>query len=538
MGLRNIAGGYGAGTSGGASAAWDQLLRQVVEANGDLQDVMDVAATIESLGWSDRRVEDVFGLPGVFDLAEEVYEAYRDAVRSAPIAPRGGQPWYGLLGAIASDFAHGLLFALPMVVSVGAMVVLHISIWSYQYYSVEQATALGIATFLSFVVTGGFTQAMATVYYVLVGLQEGALVERTVHQIMRWGAGAAVIVAIAIVVLDSAFPMFPFSLAFFMVAYMVMMSVLWLAYAALYVLRREYLLTLLTLGSVLIAFALWRLTGDVILAQAIAMAAATAGALGSWLVVFRRRSRRWDHMGRIVKTRTSQLAYASASYFLYGILYFAFIFADRLVAWTTATSFLPFSIWFRGEYELGMDWALFALILPLGATEAFVGYLVRWLMAAQHRVQEQRVEDLARAMRTVYLRSVAGFLGVAALGMIVVRIGLSLARGVPILLSAIPIHGIEPFVFAWASFAYVALALALFNVLLMFSLAYPQLALRSLLVSLAVDLSVGIIATRILGAYQFAVVGLIAGVVCLVVLTTVDVLRLLPRIDFMLYRMV
>ncbi len=517
--------------------ARERLLRQVVEANGDLQDVMDVAATIESLGWSDRRVEDVFGMPSVFDLAEDIYADFLASVRTDPIPPRHDMRWYHLLRLIAADFFHGLLFALPMVVSIAAMVMLHISIWSYQYYSVAQATALGIATFLSFVVTGGFTQAMATIYYVLVGLQEGDLVERSLYQIMRWGFGAAVVIAIAIVVADSVFPMFPFSLAFFMVVYMIMLSLLWLAYASLYVLRREYMLTLLTVGSILIAYFMWRFGHNVILAQAMAMAAATGGAVLSWLVIFRRQTRKWQHIGRIVKTRTSQLAYASASYFFYGILYFSFVFSDRLVAWTTATSFLPYSIWFRGEYELGMDWALFALILPLGATEAFVGYVIRWLMVAQHRVTERNVQNLAAAMRAVYLRCVAGFVGVAAIGMVMVRIGLAIARQYPILRNAIPIHGVEPFVFSWASFAYVVLALALFNVLLMFSLAYPQLALRSLLISLAADITVGIIATRILGAYQFAVVGLIAGVICLVVLTTVDVLRLLPRVDFMLYRM-
>ncbi len=535
--MRSMAGGGATGSRERAAQAHDLLLRQVVEANGDLQDVMDVAATIESLGWSDRRVEDVFGLPGVFDLAEEIYGAFLASVRSDPIPPRQDLRWYHVVRLVAGDFVHGLLFALPMVVSIGAMIVLHISIWSYQYYSVAQATALGIATFLSFVVTGGFTQAMATVYYVLVGMQEGALVERTLYQIMRWGTGAAIVVAIGIVAVDSVFPMFPFSLAFFMVGYMVMMSVLWLAYAGLYVLRREYMLTLLTAGAILIAYAMWRLGHQVILAQAVAMAAATLGAVGSWLVMFRRQTRKWQHIGRIVKTRTSQLAYAASNYFLYGVLYFAFIFSDRLVAWTTATSFLPYSIWFRGQYELGMDWALFSLILPLGATEAFVGYLIRWLMVAQHRFTELHVEQLAVAMRAVYLKSLAIFVVVAALGMVIVRIGLQVARQYPILRGAIPIRGIEPFVFAWASFAYVFLALALFNVLLMFSLAYPQLALRSLMLSLAVDITVGVIATRVWGAYQYAVIGLLAGVICLVVLTTVDVLRLLPRIDFMLYRM-
>lgn len=514
------------------------LLRHIIETNGDLQDVMDMAATIESLGWSDRRVEQVFGQPTVFDLAQDLFDEYRIEVRTDPIPPRLDLGWYQVLWQILADFLHGLTFMLPMAVSVASMVVLHISISSYQYFSVPQATALAMATFLSFVVTGGYSQAMATIYYTLLGLQEAGLIERTLYLVMRWGVLSAVLLGICVLIGDALFPMFPFSLALFMVLYMVLLSLLWLSFASLYVVRREYILTLVTTGAVLVAYFLWRYGHNVLLAQAIAMLSATLVATFTWLVIFRRQSRRWDHAGRIVKTRNSQLAYASGTYFLYGILYFVFIFADRLVSWTTATSFAPYSIWFRGQYELGMDWALVSLILPLGAAEAFVGYLVRWLMATQGHVLERNVSDLATSTRSTYLRLLAIYLVVAVVGTFLVRLGVEFAVQVRVLHGALPTSSIESFVFSWASFAYIFLAIALFNILLMFSLAYPQPALRSLLISLAVDVGVGIVATRVLGAYQFAVLGLLAGVACLIVLTTRDVLRVLPRIDFMLYRMV
>ncbi len=520
------------------ATAHDRLLQQVVEANGDLQDVMDMAATIESLGWSDQRVEDTFGQPTVFDLAQELFNEYLTTVRSEPVPPRFDLPWYRVLRQLAVDFLHGLTFALPMAVSVASMVILRISISSFQYFSVPQATALAMATFLSFVVTGGFTQAMATVYYVLLGLQEAGLIERTLYLIMRWGFVSAVVLALGVLLGDALFPMFPLSLALFMVVYLILLSLLWLSYASLYVLRREYVLTLVTASAILIAYAIWRAGYNVILAQAIAMISATIIATLAWLVIFRRQSRRWDHTGRIVRTRNSQLAYASGPYFLYGLLYFVFIFADRLVSWTTATSFTPYTIWFRGQYELGMDWALASLILPLAATEAFVGYFIRWLMAAQGHVSEHDVAALAVSSRNTYTRLMVAYLLVATAASLILRLGIGLAEHVHLLSGSLPTSSIESFVFSWASFGYIFLAISLFNILLLFSLAYPVPALRSLLIALAVDVGVGIVATRVFAAYQFAVIGLLAGVTCLLVLSTRDVLRTLPNIDFMLYRMV
>ncbi len=515
-----------------------QLLRQVVEANGDLQDVMDMAATIESLGWSDHRIEVTFGQPTVFDLAQDLFDEYLATVRSEPVPPRLDITWYNVLRQLAADFLHGLTFALPMAVSVASMVILHISMSSFQYFSVPQATALAMATFLSFVVTGGFSQAMATIYYVLLGLQEAGLIERTLYLIMRWGFMSAVVLAVGVLVGDALFPMFPLSLALFMVVYLVLLSLLWLGYASLYVLRREYLLTLVTASAVVIAYSIWRAGYNVILAQAVAMISATLIATLAWVVIFRRQSRRWDHTGRIVRTRNSQLAYAGGPYFLYGLLYFVFIFADRLVSWTTATSFAPYSIWFRGQYELGMDWALASLILPLAATEAFVGYFIRWLMAAQGHVSEHHVADLATLGRKTYARLMAAYLLVAAAASLILRLGVGLAARIHLLSGSLPTSSIESFVFSWASLGYIFLAISLFNILLLFSLAYPVPALRSLLIALAVDIGVGIVATRVFAAYQFAVIGLLAGVICLLVLSTRDVLRTLPSIDYMLYRMV
>ena len=49
-----------------------------------------------------------------------------------------------------------------MAISIAAMLTLKFSLWSYQYLSLEQATSIAIGTILSFVLVGGFTQAIAS----------------------------------------------------------------------------------------------------------------------------------------------------------------------------------------------------------------------------------------------------------------------------------------------------------------------------------------------------------------------------------------
>jgi hypothetical protein len=520
----------------GRDDGYERLMRQVMEANPDVQDTMDVAAVIESTGWTDQRVESAFGYASVFELAEQMYLDIKRSVGSQPIPPKVEIPLSVLLVQTIRQVLHGFTFALPMAVSVLSMILLHISVASYLYFSVYQATALALATFLSFIATGGFSQAMANTYYLLVGLQETSMVERTMYLIMRWGFVFSVVVAVTVLLLDTIFPLMPISLVLFMGIYTVMLSMLWLSFSGLYVLRREYILTLVTALAILIAYLMWTHGFPVVVAQVVGIFTATVVTVVVSIVILRKSLIGTKDGGRIIKTRMSQLAYTTWPYFIYGILYFVFIFADRLIAWSTNTVFLPYDIWFRGQYELGMDWALAALIVPLAAAEAMINYVMRRMQTDEHEIGQQDVVVLTARMRRVYMTGVAIFLGVAVLGWAAAHVMLLLVLHLPGMQNAIPVRGVEPFVLAWASWAYVFLAICLFNILLLFTLSQPIPALRAMMTAVAIDLVVGLVATRVFAAYQFAVIGLAVGVAYLLVASSAEVWRTLSRIDYMLFR--
>lgn len=518
-------------------AAWDRLERQVTEANPDVQDTLDLAACFESLGWTDARVEDVFGAATVFDLAEEMLPHLRQDFANVPLPTEARSGTGSLVQQVFRDLIHGVTFTLPTAVGVLAILLLHISFNAYLYFSVEKATALALAMFLSFIVTGGFTQAMSATYYILIGLQQEAEVMRTLFRMMRWGLLGAIIVSALILFLDAVFPLLPLGLAIFMVLYTVLLSALWLGYATLYVLRREYLLTLITLGAVGVAYVAWNRGYPIIVGQLVGMGAASVVSTLLAGFLFYRAQKRTKRTRRAIKTRMSQLVYASSSYFLYGLLYFAFIFADRLIAWSTNTVYMPYSIWFRGQYELGMDWSLGTLIIPLAIIDVLITVLMRWLTSEDQTVSEKLAPALGARFRSRYVIALALCLGAGTAGLLITHEAAALAVHSPVFASAVPDQGVEPMVFDWASAAYVLLALALLNVLILFTLGFPQPALRAMMSATAVDLAVGMVVTRLFNDYQFAVFGLLAGAVFLLLVTTRELARSLPKVDFLLYRL-
>jgi hypothetical protein len=313
---------------------------------------------------------------------------------------------------------------------------------------------------------------------------------------------------------------------------------MWLAFASLYILRSEYWLTVITLGGILVAFVCWRAGLPVVLAQAIASVLAAVGAVVIAAVILARLGRRNPHRSRFLAPRTSELSYLAWPYFLYGTIYFVFIFLDRIVAWSTTGAYMPYYIWFRGEYELGLDWALLALVLPLCATEVLIHYVNNWLQAAQRAVRAAQAQRLVRGLRGVYLQCLIAGAFAAVAGWMLTQAAIGWARHVPLLAGSTPSTPIETFTFQVGTLAYVLLAVGLFNVLVMFSLLVPWPAMRLLGIAMALDFVVGMVLTRTTGHYQYAAWGLLAGTAFLAIASTREVLRLAPQIDYLLFRMV
>lgn len=516
---------------------WTALGRSVREVNAQPVDALDVTALLESLGWTDRQAAERFGFPDLFAMGGALQQWLAE-MRQVEPPPKPGLRWYALVWRVAVQFPHGLAFALPIIISFAAMLVLHISLSSYLYFDVLQATALALAVFLSFLATGGMVQAMANSVLLFLNMRETALARTTAWRLMRWGMFLAVALAVALVLGDAVIPVLPLQLVLFMDIYLVLLSAMWLAFASLYILRSEYYLTAITAGGILVAFALWRAGLPVVVAQAIALVAAALASVTTAVILLARLARRNPSRSRFVEPRISQLAYIAWPYFLYGTIYFVFIFIDRIVAWSTAGTYMPYYIWFRGQYELGMDWALLTLVLPLAAVEVLVHYVVNWVQSNQQAVPAARTADFVRGLRAVYLHCLGAFAVAAATAVVLTRLVIAWARGVRILASALPTVSVEPFVFHLATASYILLAASLFNILVMFSLGSPWPPLRLIGIAMAIDFLLGLVLTRLTGQYQYAVLGLLFGTGFLTVSSTREILRHVSRIDYLLFRMV
>ena len=105
----------------------------------------------------------------------------------------------------------------------------------------------------------------------------------------------------------------------------------------------------------------------------------------------------------------------------YGTLYFTFLFTDRMVGWTASDAPLPLFLWFRTSYELGMDWALIALVFTIAVLEYTIHEFGRVIIPYQQFFLGAAYEEHNRHFTTFYRRQ-RGMLLVAC-SMLVPRSG-------------------------------------------------------------------------------------------------------------------
>lgn len=510
----------------------NQLVEELADRSRHARDHFEIAAVLESMGWTDRSAAEL-GYDSVFDLAREVHVLIRRTVPVRSFVPRRDEPWLERLTFVVRYFLRGTMFAMPMAVSIAAFLVLRYSLWASQYLSLELATSVVLGTILSFVVTGGFTQAVARRGMMYLGQEEHNLSRRVTFKFVRLGVAVVALVGVTVAFVNVALDIFPPKMIAYMVVYYGFLSVMWLSVTVLYMLQREFLFTVIItagIAAVAVLHELFRL--DIVRAQIVALTGVAGASLFTAIRLFRAAERAFTGEVEVSLPRMSLIVYTALPFFGYGFLYFAFLFIDRVIGWSASSAYMPYFIWFRGDYELGHDFALLTLIIPLGMVEVTIRSAMRLLTELQSEYQLGQVQHFNRRYQHMYVRQLLIYALSAAMS------GLILYQVINLVFAGV-YAGWRPgtvgtFVFRWAVVGYVVLAGGLMNTLFLFCLSQPLPVLRSLTTAAVVNTVVAFVASRVI-AYHWAVLGLASGSAVFLALTTREVLRVLGNLDFYVY---
>ncbi len=500
------------------------------------EDEFEVAAILESNGWNDKRASETFHVENVFILAKEVWKIIRGKRIFAPFTPMSKIVFNEYPLKFIRNFLKGSIFALPMAISVFAMLTIRFSLWSYESFDVEIATSIAIGTILSFLCIGGFTQAIAKQGYVYIKQGYYNMAKQSTFYFVRLGYLLSTLVVALLVIGNAFFSIFPYRMLIIIVLYFFMLNAIWLAVTIMYILDKELVFSgLLVLGIAIIFFLFKILQIDIIVSQVISLAiVAVLGSVIALSIFLNHEKKRGKEGVQPKLPRKTIILNSVISYFIYGFTYFAFLFTDRVVAWSTTDTYMPFIIWFRGEYELGLDFALLILIIPMGFVEFIVNDMMYSIAATQKDYYSYEVDKMYSRYVTIYVKRLITILIISAINGVLIHALLMLIKNNYFSFINIAISPTTYFVFIVALFGYAFTAMGLLNAEILFCLAQPKMANKCIMPAMIINIVSGFLLSRWFG-YEYAVFGLLIGSLAFVAISTFMVLKMLKKVDYYLY---
>ncbi|KEO81465.1 hypothetical protein [Tumebacillus flagellatus] len=513
------------------------LLIEIQKRNISPQDRYEIAALIESLGLNDRRVSELYGVESVFELAEELWEMIQQNIVYAGFSKPEERTKLQITKEIITSFLRGLIFALPMAISVESMLVLKFSLWSYEFLSVDLATVIAIGTILSFLVVGGFTQAIARrgFFYLFQGYYN--MGRRITFYFIRMGYIVTFAVGVLAYLFNLLFNIFPSGMFLLLVLYFTFLTSIWLSVTVMYILRRELTFSGLIALGILTVWFLFRVVHlDILFAQLISILLVALVGMTLAIVFFKQQEKKEDKGIAPKLPRLSIIVYSIMPYFAYGFLYFLFLYSDRIMAWSANDQFMPYFIWFRGEYELGLDFALVVLMLPLGVAEVVVNRMMLDLEASQKGFWGFETGKLKRHFLSIYHRWLGVMSITSVLSGILVILGMYVLNDVYFAKSGKYLISTPRtyFVFYTAVVAYLILAAGLMNAVILFAISQPKMVNKAMLPAAFLNIGLSFLLSR-WGDYSWAVFGLLLGCILFTLLSYAQVRRLLHNLDYYVY---
>jgi len=517
----------------------DALVEMVMEKVGAPVDRWAVTATFESVGLRDADAEERFGVPDLFQLSDEVFARCRARAKVAPRAqPADGEPdWHLRLRRFMRLYVRGGFFFVPLSLQLGSVFVLGYGLWAWVNFTTRQASVVAFAVILSFVVTAGFVQSLGYLGPFFSEPGKDILTRRLTYALLCLGMALVAVVGLVWALASFTIGFFPLSDLGTGLVYYGLLSGLWLATAVLYMLRRYLAMVLTTVAGIAVVGVLLKgASATIYLSHWAGIASAVGVALLWGGVVLGVRAGRVRGDLRLARmTSPPVLASYAAPYFAYGLLYFGFLFMDRIIAWSKGGGPLP--IHFLVPYEVGIEWAFMSIVLGLALLEYTIAALARKIISSQETVSGLQARDHQRDLVRFYGRNLLALAALVGAGALVANFGILWLRDhtsalddVKGTLSSPATSGVH----LWGLVGYALLAWALLNAVFLFSLGRPKALVAALLPSVVVGGTVGFVLSRS-GPYWHSVFGLVVGAALFALVTTLLTFRSMQNAPYHYY---
>ncbi len=488
------------------------LLDAITADRGRPMDAWEITALLEIYGLRDIDAQTEYGYPSLFELAKDI-EPLIDTKEYE-------EKHYGIMEVkepnkfkrISINYFKGLAFSIPMLLQILMTLVVGYAIWSSLRYDVHIATLIAIGTFLALVITGATSQAIGRKGLYYLKLDEFALAAKITTRIYVIGLATVLVLALILLFFQIFFHMMLTEDFIITLAYYLLLSILFLGISVYYMFEEYAKASLYFAAAMIMVYIFYSVfQKNILMSQIYALIIIDIIVTLQTFIKLKKLKKKSATAEGEVLPRSSVLAYTLLPFYLYGIFYFLLLLVDRIIAWSVYYQGKPYFIWFIVPYEVGLDWALIALVILIGLTEVSI---YEYMYRSQLLTYKYKCSEYKKFNEDVF-----GFFRRFNLIYFLISIGVVLFVYLFIYLidyffhsstTEIFFHSPTPFVYWIGAISYVLIVNTLMNILLLFSLSRFMVPVRYALFGVLTDIIVGLILSRLI-SYEYAVFGLLAG---------------------------
>lgn len=511
------------------------LYKSITKDAGKPLDYWELAALLEIYGIRDVDAKDEYGFENVFEMAKYM-QRYID-IKTYPVKAMSNMeelpPFWT---RIFKNYIRGLAFAMPMFVQIFFTLSIGYAIWSSIDVDKTTATAIALGTFMALIVTGASAQAIGRKGLFYIKQEEMVLASNVTRVLFNTGLFFVIVVGVILAMFNFFFDILPTYYFYVLIVFYLLLSFLFLN-VSIYYMFEEYMkiLYFFLFGMIFVYFThgVFKIKLPEAQFLALVMLDIIIG-IFAYKKINDLRNKNETSEGEATP-RASILFFSLFPFYMYGFMYFLFLVSDRIVAWSTSVVARPYFIWFDVPYELGLDWALIALIFLMGFTEISIH---EFMYRMNDMIIKYEFKDYKKFNKEVYAFYKKFNLIYIILSIVVILLtylSLYLFRYIADnKLVNMFFDSYTPFVFWIASISYAFVVHGLMNVLFIFSLSRQHFSLRAITVGALTNIIVGIILSRMFGL-EFAVLGLLVGSLVFWAFSYSYALRMFKKLEYYYY---
>jgi hypothetical protein len=520
----------------------EELIEDIRNTIGYPVNFWAVAATIESFGIRDIDAQQDYGFENVFKLAEYIFkQLVMHYEKKEKTLIQKKEIFSELtvkekLKTVLKHYLTGLLFAIPMLVQIASVIAFDYGLWAWVKFNKLQATMVALATIAGFVLTGGFVQVMGYQLTYYKGQENYKSAYEIAVRLFIRGMGIVLMVIILTIVGNLLLGLYPGWALFIAAIYFFFLSALLLSSGILYALELKFAIALsIVIGTLFVILGMEILGIGIYFSHWLGILVSVIINIISGYIYFQIKMKHMPGEYLIAKLPPEEITfYSSYRYFVYGSIFFMFLFVDRIFAWSTGTPPPPYVIWFNTPYELGMDWALIPLLTTMALLDYSVHRFSKELIPIQKMVIFEEYEKFNRYFRQFYYRQLFYLIFIGTSSILGAYYFVKMFEPLSVNYSNVAVFFANPVtehVFWMGSIGYIILCIGLLNSLFFFTLYRPAFAMNGIVLGILTNIFIGYLCSRLF-SYEYAVLGLISGAAIFAVLTSLWARKIFKNLDY------